>query len=64
MELILIAFLGTALLMAAELRDFIQRGRTPAVAVESFSARSHCATQVPASKPVAAGNDHFYDAAA
>jgi hypothetical protein len=64
MELILIAFVGTALLMVAELRDFIQRGRTHSVATESFSARSHSATRVPAHKSVAAENDDFYDAAA
>jgi hypothetical protein len=64
MELILIAFVGTALLMAAEFRDFVRRGRTSAVAAESFPARSHSATRVSAPKSVAAENDDCYDAAA
>jgi len=64
MELILIAFVGTALLMVAELRDFIQRRRTYAVAAESYCARSHSASRVPAHEAVAADNDCFYDAAA
>ena len=64
MELILIAFVGTALLMTAELRDFFLRGRTHSVAAESFSARSHSVARVPAYKSVAAENDRFYDAAA
>jgi len=64
MELAFIAFVGTVLLMAAELRDFVQRGRVHSVTGESFSARSHPAARGPAHKSVAAQNDYFYDAAA
>ncbi len=38
MELVLIAFVGTLLLMAAELRDFIRRGRRHSISAESISA--------------------------
>lgn len=62
MELVLIAFIGTALLMGAELRDFVQCRATTLVTAEPSSALS--SGRVPAYKSRETVNKDFYDAAA
>lgn len=64
MELVLIAFVGTLLLMAAELHDFVQRGRRHSITAPSSSAPSRLGTRAPAAKSVAREKEYFYDAAA
>ena len=64
MELVLIAFVGTLLLMAAELRDFMQRGRPHSATAEFASVPSHRETRATAAKSASRAKDHFYDAAA
>ncbi len=64
MELVLTAFIGTVLLMAAEFRDFIQHGRPGSISAESYSAPSRLSTRAAAEKSVAREKEYFYDAAA
>jgi hypothetical protein len=63
MELVLIAFVGTALLMAAELREFVQRRRTTS-SITATSSTVMSSGRVPAYKARATTNEDLYDAAA
>lgn len=64
MELILIAFVGTGLLMAAELGYFVQRRRPTSVTAEASSAVSRLFTRSRAVRSWAAEYADFYDEAA
>jgi hypothetical protein len=64
MELVLIAFVGTLLLMAAELRDFIRRGRRHSISAEPISAPTHLGTRATTAKSASRDEEDFYDAAA
>ena len=63
MELVVIALFGTALLMAAELREFVLRRRFIFVSAEPVSAPSASA-RAPGTTLWAAEEENFYDAAA
>jgi hypothetical protein len=63
MELVLTAFIGTVLLMAAELREFVQRGRPGSISTESSSAQARLEPRVSTDKSVAR-EEYLYDAAA
>jgi hypothetical protein len=64
MELIFIGFVGTGLLMAAELGDFVERRRPTSVTVEASSAVSRLFARSRAAKSWAADYADFYDEAA
>lgn len=64
MELVLIALVGTLLLMAAELRDFVQRGRRHSEPGPTASAASRLMSRPSAGKPVRTEKKYLYDAAA
>ena len=64
MELALIAFVGTVLLMAAELGHFVQRRRPPAVTAEASSGVSRLFARSRAARSWAADYADFYDEAA
>jgi hypothetical protein len=61
MELVVIGFVGTALLMAAELRDFARRGRSTAVTLDTSSTLPRPSTKA---KSWAEAHKDFYDKAA
>jgi len=63
MELVIIAWVGTALLMVAELREFVGRRRFISGMAESSSALFTSARTTTA-RSWAAENENFYDAAA
>lgn len=64
MELVLIAFVGTVWLMAAELRDFVRRRGNNSLSVEFASTSDVASSRSPASRSRGAENEDFYDAAA
>lgn len=64
MELVLTGFIGTALLMAAELREFVERGRPGSISAESSSVPSRLEPRVSTPKSVAREKEYLYDAAA
>jgi hypothetical protein len=64
MELVLIAFVGTVLLMTAELRDFVRRGRSNSLSVVSSSAPDASSSRFAAKQSESAENEDFYEAAA
>ena len=64
MELVLIAFVGTVVLMAAELGHFLERRRPISVTAEASSAVSRLFTRSRAAKSWAADYADFYDEAA
>jgi hypothetical protein len=59
MELVLIAFIGTIVLMAVELSDFIGRARTPRRSGALISHRNEAAMAAPREP-----SEDLYDAAA
>jgi hypothetical protein len=63
-ELALIAFVGTALLMAAELGDFLEHRRPTSVTTEASSAVSRLFARSRAAKSWSAEYADFYDEAA
>ena len=64
MELVLIAFIGTVLLMTAELRDFVRRRGNNSLSVEFSSAPETTASRSLTNQSRGARNEDFYDAAA
>jgi hypothetical protein len=64
MELVLIAFVGTVLLLTAELRDFVRRRGNNALSVEFSSAPYVTSSRYFANESRRAENEDLYDAAA
>ena len=64
MELVLIAFLGTVLLMAAELGYFVRRRRPTSVTAEASSSVSRLFARSRAAKSWAEEYADYYDEAA
>jgi hypothetical protein len=64
MELAIIAFVGTVLLMAAELRHYVRRRRPTALTAEASSAVSRLFARSRAAKSWAEDYADFYDEAA
>jgi hypothetical protein len=63
MELVIIALVGTALLMAAELREFVMGGRSISATAESSALRSALSTQASDAESEAKKIEHIYDEA-
>ena len=64
MELVLIAFVGTVLLMTVELGHFVERRRPTSVTAEASSSVSRLFARSRAAKSWAADYADFYDEAA
>jgi hypothetical protein len=64
MELVLIAFVGTLLLMAAELRDFVRRGRIGSLPLPHAPRRDRPIRAAVAAPAVTPKKQYLYDAAA